>query len=105
MYLARGVSQKDSGVFAIYEITALDPDRASECKGFGSSISGICNVFAHMSLIEPVAPALSLARMRADQVMRNTKFLRRNAQGTVFDITKGEFARLVALCRKQRANA
>jgi hypothetical protein len=105
MYLTQAVSPKDAGVFGIYELTALDAGRAAECKGFGSSVTGLFNVFARMRLIEAVVPVLPLSAMRADPVMRNTRFVRRNGQGTAFDITKVEFARLMVLCRKRRAAA
>jgi hypothetical protein len=99
MYLTQAVSVKDSGFFGIFEITALDAARAGDCKGFGSSITGLFNVFAHIRLIHKIVPALPLSSMRADSVMRHTKFVRRNGQGTLFEMTKPEFARLAALCR------
>lgn len=99
MYLTQSVSPKGAGIFAIYELTALDPDRSADCKGFGSLAVGLFNVFAHMRLVRAVEPVVTLGRLRRDPVMRETRFVRRNAQGTAFELSKREFLRLEAFCR------
>jgi hypothetical protein len=98
MYLTLAVSSKASGIFAIYEVTALDPARAADCKGFGSAVTGLFNVFAHLKLITEVSPVLPLAALRRDAIVANTKFVRRNGQGTAFELSAREFSRLQALC-------
>lgn len=98
MYLTRAVPGTEPGVFAIYEISALDESRASECRGFGSHVTGLFNVFAELRLLSVVRPHLQLASLRGDALLRHSTFVRRSAQGTAFAVTKKEFERLRELC-------
>jgi len=102
MYLTRAVSEEYAGIFGIYEITSLDESRQQECRGFGYHVGGLFNVFAHLKLVQAIAPALPLNTIRSDPILRHTTFVRRSGQGTAFRLTGAEYSRLTSLFSKKK---
>jgi hypothetical protein len=100
MYLTRAVAEKGSGVFAVFRITAIDTTRKDECRAFGSAVGGTFHFFALITPLSRVATVVTLDAFRKDATLYRTQFVRRNAQGTLFELTEKEFRRLELLSSK-----
>lgn len=96
-YCARGVSERDQGVFALGTVIRKDPTRQQECSGFGDPITGGTPVFFEIRIDSRHKPPLTLKSIRLDAGLRAAKFVRRNCQGTIFDLAAAEWIRLCTL--------
>lgn len=92
------------GIFAFYRVTGADATR-TECRAYGSfagwDMHGAtlrpCFTFVEQLAIAP--KPLSLIAMKNDAVLKEAKFVRRRCQGTVFEMTEREFARVERLLK------
>jgi len=94
--------EEQTGVTAIFEILGPEPERASECRTFGgSSFGGSAPVPVKMIVRSRYPIGLRLADMKLDRTLATAKFVRRSFQGTYFEATLAEFARIEKMLEKK----
>lgn len=101
LYRARSATPALSGLFAEYEVARVGSvkDRdAGSCGELGGTgyLPGPL-VYSELTLVRLINPPVTATTMRKDLVLVRAQFVRRNFQGTTFQLKKHEFLRLVAL--------
>jgi hypothetical protein len=87
MYCAHNASRKKQGVFGIFSVDFIDLENQSDCSSFGSFVGKkLIKVFLIRENIFDIS--LKLADMKRDSILANAQFIRRNCQGTYFEINE-----------------
>jgi hypothetical protein len=101
LYRARSGAATRSGLFAEYEVARLGTPPAAGSGSPGElAAGGYCSgplVYSELALVRRIEPRLTATAMRKDLMLTQAQFLKRNFQGTVFELKKHEYIRLVAL--------
>jgi hypothetical protein len=109
IYVARhrlpDIPEDQGGLVSIFEILGPEPDRATECRNFGGSSFGQAPVPVKIVARERFPKSLRLAEMKQDRILAGATFVRRSFQGTYFQASRAEFARLQKLLIAKRDSA
>ena len=97
MYCPRSVSSTQQGFFALYEVSvAPDPDnpKNSYCSGYSLSKGSLKH--AEIERRELFEERVTASHCKLDPVLKKSSLVRKNFQGTTFEIEKVEFEQIVS---------
>jgi hypothetical protein len=101
LYFPRSVSysKTDNGIFAEYRISALPRtsyDKNYQCTGFGIR-HGSSFGYTELLLKRKFNVFLTAKEMKQDSIISTAGFVRKNFQGTTFEMTKEIYEKIIEL--------
>lgn len=99
MYCTASVSRGKQGVFAVYRVTASDPERQTECRRFGSGSGYSAMQFTKLELVRRLEAPITAGTLRADPILGQAKCVKRSFQGTFFQLEPQEARRISKLAK------
>jgi hypothetical protein len=93
MYCANNASRIKQGIFGFFHVTSISNDDSAECNQFGS-FPGIKLVKIFISRDSLYEISLPLSEMKKDKFLYGEQFIRRNCQGTYFELTNSSVPRI-----------
>ena len=101
-YVTASASKKNQGLYGIFEIAAFNKGRDCDCKGYGSFTGVRPSKFVHLKEIHLNSITTALKELKKDPVLSRSVMVRRNAQGTYFQINKKEYDHFEKFCKRRQ---
>jgi hypothetical protein len=106
MYCPRSVNETNQGIFAHCQLESNPKDITSKhslCRGYGYGFVKNALRYATLTLVSKYWAPLTAKEMKRDTVLRAAPFVRRNFQGTVFELDKQIFDTIVRKIERKEA--
>lgn len=101
IYCPRSSSVKSQGIYALCKITT-QPDayhtQSVRCKTY--KYKGESLKYAHIELVESYKEHLTIKKMKENKFTQNFSIIKRNFQGTLFELTGSEFKAILSMLKK-----
>lgn len=105
MYCPRSVSLKKQGIFALCNITTSIQERHEKnyyCTGFGRTGRGRSVLrYADLNYLKGFKESLIAKEIKNDEILSTAHFVRKNFQGTTFELNEIIFNRIQMLLNKK----
>lgn len=97
MYLTKKIGKANSGIFCEYVISALKPEKNSNCNRYGKSPGSL--IYVEMIKKQDFNVRVKIDDLRKIPEFAESQFVRRNAQATYFEFTREQVNRIKKLSK------